>query len=1091
MPKSAFIDLLYQGSENENLIFARSVILRLQTEEKKDFLIIEGQKYLRSRIYSDLIVWAKQNFPEFEKVDPSVYSLSVLYQLLHRVSVEIKTRLPESNLPTPTQLEEWRRELAEHEEWLRSITQVDNAAVLDQLKQLNLKTQIELIKNFQQSIAKEINAQLEEYWTPEERKEIVKEASQNFTRNLIERLGYEAQTDKLSSFIWQSIEELSENPLIAAGLTAKKRDKLAAQLTAKITPEKAQQIARAQTDLIKASFLLCPSREKLKNSIKQTLGISEKQAENLICGLEASWPKNSNPTQIEVEEIIRQSLGLQEALTIQKKGLAEEEIIENLAPLLKNYYLAAPLAQQPLEFAPVSKRAVKWGKRLKLDPVIIDNLLRGITPKRIKEEIVRLKKLGRNSEALRLKKLFNKINTIDVEKLPFSLRWRVKRARRKAKLLGFLEKANPFCFGFYRYHFPRGAKYIEKRVESIGIYINYLKEQRGALKEKGFLGKIRALFLKPRELRLRFRHWRWSQWEKLINKIIKNKRLRKALYHLPAKLKPSYWLRPGYWLRKGAGKLLIWAGKKLGKRAAGVALRKIGAALVKYSLKQLFKKGATTLLTTLLGSAAGPVGTAVGFVVGIIDAARFIFSPQGRELIKKVWKKVKEIGTGIIIGLVHLISQFPFTFIFAAAGFALAGPIGGFIGGAIGLSLDLGIKALGGLTGLGQVVANAAAAPITMSTAASLPTALTATTTVATIGTVGSIAGTVLVINNLITPATFLPGANAGVPPPEVEPSENQYFTLEKKAQPLRNITAGTKITYTITITSRTDQITNIEITDDIDTQYLNNILVNPPGTFNPNQPNKEISWPIFNLSGHGSRKIFTYTAQANSSVDNKTKIINKLNVKAIVEGQTINRQISLTLNSEGEEIAQRALAIVNNLQKGFWDFYNFSPDYPNLFNQEEFNCCPYHCYLNNNNPPPNEKHPSGCEGSPEAISNAEAMFWCTWLVIKSYQETGHSVPNNLGVKGMKDNWPQDKFLPPETNVHQLKTGDVIFFRKENNGNYFWAHVGIICNLDNRDDFITVCEANNFAPIVQYTVANGRVQNRGSLVVAGFGQPYD
>ena len=60
---------------------------------------------------------------------------------------------------------------------------------------------------------------------------------------------------------------------------------------------------------------------------------------------------------------------------------------------------------------------------------------------------------------------------------------------------------------------------------------------------------------------------------------------------MPAKLKPSYWLRPGYWLRKGAGKLLIWAGKKLGKRVAGVALRKIGAALVKYSLKQLFKKG--------------------------------------------------------------------------------------------------------------------------------------------------------------------------------------------------------------------------------------------------------------------------------------------------------------------------------------------------------------------------------------------------------------------------------------------------------------------------------------------------------------------
>lgn len=880
MPKPAFINLLYQGSENENLIFARAVILRLQTEEKKDFLIIKGQKYLRSRIYSDLIVWAKQNFPEFEKVDPSVYSLSVLYQLLHRVSTEIKTRLPESNLPTPAQLEEWRQELAEHKEWLRSITQVDNAATLDQLKQLNLKTQIELIKNFQQSIAKEIDAQLEEYWTPEERKEIVEEASQNFTRNLIERFGYRAQTDKLPSFIWQSIEELSEDPLIAAGLTAKKRDELAIQLATRITPEGVQQIVKAQTNLTKASILLCPSREKLKNSIKQTLGISEKQAEDLICGLEASWPKNSNPTQIEVEEIIR------------RRGLIEEEVIENLAPLLKNYYLAAPLAQQPLEFIPVSKKAVKWGKRLKLDPVIIDNLLRGITPERIKEEIARLRKLGRNSEALRLKKLFNKINAIDVEKLPFFLRWRVKRARRKAKLLGFLEKANPFCFGFYRYHFPHGAEYIAKKIKTTEQVWEHLKKET----KLGWL-------IAPR---FRFRHWRWSQWGKLINKITKNKRLRKTLYHLPAKLKPSYWLRPGYWLRKGAGKLLIWAGKKLGKRAAGVALRKIGAALVKYSLKQLFKKGATTLLTTLLGSTAGPVGTAVGFVVGIIDAARFIFSPQGRELIKKVWKKVKEIGTGIIIGLVHLISQFPFTFIFAAAGFVLASPIGGFIGGAIGLSLDLGIKALGGFGGLGAVTGVAAGTPTAIVTTTSISPAL-ATTALVSVGSALIGTGILTYVSHANRSTAFV--APFG-PPEGVVPYESEYIRIEKRAD--RNyfdnseLATPQTITYTITITPRQNPLANVQIEDN----FFLDSFSSPPqivSTLDPSDIPEEINQPI------------TLTYQINN-IDSRyrdTRIRNQLTLRAQIGSVSDSVTVSETVNIGQPPLpaaAQLAQDIVNAL---------------------------------------------------------------------------------------------------------------------------------------------------------------------------------
>ena len=74
--------------------------------------------------------------------------------------------------------------------------------------------------------------------------------------------------------------------------------------------------------------------------------------------------------------------------------------------------------------------------------------------------------------------------------------------------------------------------------------------------------------------------------------------------------------------------------------------------------------------------------------------------------------------------------------------------------------------------------------------------------------------------------------------------------------------------------------------------------------------------------------------------------------------------------NSATNSITSRAWQIVDRLERGFWCYWNKSPDYPELFDSEKIRF--------NSNPNPKE------------YTN---LFWCTWLVIKAYNESGNILP--------------------------------------------------------------------------------------------------
>ena len=95
----------------------------------------------------------------------------------------------------------------------------------------------------------------------------------------------------------------------------------------------------------------------------------------------------------------------------------------------------------------------------------------------------------------------------------------------------------------------------------------------------------------------------------------------------------------------------------------------------------------------------------------------------------------------------------------------------------------------------------------------------------------------------------------------------------------------------------------------------------------------------------------------------NKTKITNTVIVNAEVDKKPVVRQAAFTLNSDGQEISQRANQIINRLKKGFWDYWNHALDYDgnplgeqDLWKEKEYQLHPFHCYLSDNYPP-------GCSG--------------------------------------------------------------------------------------------------------------------------------
>jgi len=707
--------------------------------------------------------------------------------------------LAKATVPTQEQLLRWQVEL---KEWEKTYKQAETKGIALP-NQLDLKAQIERLQKAHGQIEQLTVAKLDNYWSLEERQEIGAKVSQTLGRELI------CQKEPVTeTTIALSINQLCrDDPQLAAALPKTKRDTLTHQLAIISTPENIQQLAQTQKDVIQTEILLAPSRHQLVNQVQQ-FGFSQKEAARIVSRMEAFWPTSPRPTDLEINQAIKRSLSLQNSLTITRNGLTETDVIDNLVPSLNGYYLAVPLAQPEGHNFPVSKQAQRWAQKLNTEPVVIENLLRGISSNKISKEIALWTALKDTTKVQRLQELLNKIKGVDISKLPFFLRQQISLAELKLKWLEGFEKVNPFGMAFYRHHTPLAYDRFIK-----------LKKQYNYITKDSALGIVFSPFYKIRQWDYRFHQWRWNSWGKLVNRLTKKEGLQKFLYSLPA---PSHWLRPGYWLRKGTGKLTMWVGQKLGQKLAGVLLRKAGGIIIKEGFKALFKEGLGALLKTLLGSAAGPVGTIIGVLLSAVSIIKFIFSPQGQELIKKVLGFVAKVATGALIFIIGLISQLPLTFLFLGIG-AFFGPGGAIFGAGIGFALDNAIHAIGGWAGLGQG-ASAAASGLAGGavSAASISPALTTLTAVGVGGAITAVAAGSYISHASRSAAFVAPYDKAFE-----EGNESSYIKVTKTVDKshLENNNLPTELTYIITVSAVDQTISNIIISNDTTVTTTDNVF--------------------------------------------------------------------------------------------------------------------------------------------------------------------------------------------------------------------------------------------------------------------------
>lgn len=184
--------------------------------------------------------------------------------------------------------------------------------------------------------------------------------------------------------------------------------------------------------------------------------------------------------------------------------------------------------------------------------------------------------------------------------------------------------------------------------------------------------------------------------------------------------------------------------------------------------------------------------------------------------------------------------------------------------------------------------------------------------------------------------------------------------------------------------------------------------------------------------------------------------------------------------NNSASPIARRAWEITSDLYQGFWCFWNrspgglptdqtlYPPSYPNLFDMDLFR----------NNPNP---------GYPANIN----LFWCTWLPVKAYNETGSSLAANLSSQVMADDFDaRGKFLKNHDITYtSVSSGDVIFYRViDSPTSYRFNHVGVVYEVTK--SYIRTVESNASWKTSTITVADdGHIENLPGITVEGFGKP--
>lgn len=183
---------------------------------------------------------------------------------------------------------------------------------------------------------------------------------------------------------------------------------------------------------------------------------------------------------------------------------------------------------------------------------------------------------------------------------------------------------------------------------------------------------------------------------------------------------------------------------------------------------------------------------------------------------------------------------------------------------------------------------------------------------------------------------------------------------------------------------------------------------------------------------------------------------------------------------SSSSSTANRAWEITSDLYQGFWCFWNRSPKAPEKYFPDDVLTYPpgypelfdYELFLTNPNPP-------------ESIG--PNLFWCTYLVVKAYQETGVNVPFELNSQSMFNAWPRRTIPAAQASPSNIVPGSVIFFHVTTGPNRL-NHVAIVYSVDAGG--ITIVESN--APLKSQTInfkPGGGVGNLPLMEVKYFGLP--
>ncbi len=202
-----------------------------------------------------------------------------------------------------------------------------------------------------------------------------------------------------------------------------------------------------------------------------------------------------------------------------------------------------------------------------------------------------------------------------------------------------------------------------------------------------------------------------------------------------------------------------------------------------------------------------------------------------------------------------------------------------------------------------------------------------------------------------------------------------------------------------------------------------------------------------------------------------------------------------ITSPASSSPIANRAYKISYDLYRGFWCFWNrspsnnpwngppradfpddkvqYPPNYPNLFD--------YSAYKSNPMPP------SNFQGN---------LFWCTWLVIKAYNESGTSTPASLFTPSMYNDFKARTKTVDAARVRpgDIKPGSVVFFHVttgQNRPGYECNcnHVGVVYAADRIGFQFVQSNAPLKSQTATFKSGGGVVPVGGIMEVKYFGLP--